>query len=209
MKIITRYSYLNLFAAIFCCLAPVVTGCKDGKSYSDMLRDEKGAVNWYLAQNRVEPRVPEDSVFQTGEDAPFYRMNSDGTVYMRVIRQGDMNNRPVKGDNVYFRFMRYDISQMYDDKTTDITGYGNTEDMFGNSDWHFVYGNTTLPSTTQFGTGIQLPLNYLGYGCEVDLIVKSTEGMSVTSSSGSVLIDDVSNCTPYVYKNLKYFKAEY
>ena len=62
-----------------------LSACDDSKSYADLLRDEEAAVNWYLAQNRVEPRVPEDSVFKVGKDAPFYRMNNDGTVYMRVI----------------------------------------------------------------------------------------------------------------------------
>lgn len=196
-----------MLTAMFCSLTVVVSSCKEGKSYSDMLRDEKAAVNWYLAQQRVEPRVPEDSVFETGEKAPFYRMNSDGTVYMRVIQTGDMTSRPKKGDKVYFRFMRYNIDTMYGEKTTDVSGQGNSESMDGVSQWCFEYGNNVLPSTTQFGTGIQLPLNYLGYGCEIDLIVKSTEGMSI--SSGGYTIDDISTCTPYVYKKLKYFKAEY
>ncbi len=196
-----------MLTAMFCSLSVVASSCKEGKSYSDMLRDEKAAVNWYLAQQRVESRVPEDSVFETGEKAPFYRMNSDGTVYMRVIQTGDMTSRPKKGDKVYFRFMRYNIDTMYGEKTTDVSGQGNSESMDGVSQWCFEYGNNVLPSTTQFGTGIQLPLNYLGYGCEIDLIVKSTEGMSI--SSGGYTIDDISTCTPYVYKKLKYFKAEY
>lgn len=162
-----------------------------------MLRDEEAAVNWYLAQNRVEPRVPEDSVFQTGPDAPFYRMNNEGSVYMRVISCGDIDNRPKKGQTVYLRFMRYDINQMYAGNT--VSGSGNAENMGYVNGYSLVYGNTVLTSTTQYGAGLQIPLDYLGYDCEVDLIVKSIDGTT----------DNISLCIPYVYKSLKYFKAEY
>lgn len=189
-----------MMTAIFSAVALLASSCKEGKSYSDMLRDEKAAVNWYLCQQRVEEKVPADSVFEVGENAPFYRMNSDGSVYMRVLNQGDMNNRAKKGETVYFRFMAYSVTAMYQYDTIDVPGTGNSENMnnsFGNTS--FVYGNTILPSTTQYGTGIQLPLNYLGYGCEVDLVVKSTEGFT----------SNTSECIPYLFKNLKYFKAEY
>jgi len=177
----------------------LMTACEEGKSYSDLLREEERAVNWYLAQNRVETRVPEDSVFEIGPDAPFYRMNADGTVYMRVIRTGDMNDRPEKGQTVYFRFMRQNIKFLYE-KTNLSDGEGNADDMGSNlGGMHFVYGNNVLTSTTKYGTGIQLPLNYLGYNCEVDLIVKSIDGFA----------ENVSDCIPFVYKSLKYFKAEY
>lgn len=173
-----------------------LSACDDSKSYADLLRDEEAAVNWYLAQNRVEPRVPEDSVFKVGKDAPFYRMNNDGTVYMRVISHGDMENRPKKGETVYFRFMRYCINDMYDGRT--VIGVGNAENM-GASSASVVYGNNVLSSTTSYGSGLQVPLGYLGYDCEVELIVKSIEGLTT----------DISDCKAYVYKNLKYFKAEY
>lgn len=62
-----------------------------------------------------------------------------------------------------------------------------------------VYGNNTLTSTTQYGEGIQVPLEFLGYNCEVDLIVSSTLGFT----------SEISSCIPYLYKNLKFFKAEY
>ncbi len=63
-----------------------------------------------------------------------------------------------------------------------------------------LYGNNVLTSTTQYGEGLQVPLEYLGYNCEVNLIVKSPEGFT---SDGTQ-----SQCLPYVY-NIRYFKAEY
>lgn len=175
-----------------------LSSCNDGKSYSDLLTEEEHAVNWYLAQNRVVPYVPEDSVFETGNDAPFYRMNSEGTVYMRVVNPGDMDNRPKKGDQVYFRFIRKNIKSLYEG--VNLSGEGNANDMNSPlNGTNFIYGNNTYQSTTRYGTGIQLPLDYLGYNCEVDLIVKSIEGFS----------GEISQCNPYIYEGLKYFKAEY
>lgn len=175
-----------------------LTSCEDGKSYADLLDDEEKAVNWYLAQYKVETIVPEDSNFEVGENAPFYRLKNDGSVYMRVIRKGDMENRPQEGDRVFMRFTRYDIQNIY--KGYDTSGVGNDTDLSLNPDgMSLVYGNNVLPSTVQYGEGLQLPLDYLGYNCEVDLIVKSTQGMTA----------EMSNCVPYVYKSLKYFKAEY
>lgn len=193
MKSILRYIKGFLMAS----LLVAIVSCNEGKSYSDMLRDEEVAVNWYLAQNRVEPRVPSDSVFEIGKDAPFYRMDAEGFVYMRVIRQGDMSNRPKNGDTVYFRFMRQNVKYLYEGMST---GIGNAEDM-GSSvgSMSLIYGNKVLPSTTQYGDGLQVPLDYLGYDCEVDLVVKSNAGMSA----------DMADCVPFVYKGLKYFKAEY
>lgn len=175
----------------------MATSCKDTKSYSDLLEEEEHAVNWYLAQQRVVPFVPEDSVFEIGPEAPFYRMDTDGSVYMRVINAGDMNNRPQKGQTVYFRFTRTDLKLLQDGAL--IGSGGNLEDNMTFPSWSLVYGNTSLPSTTAHGTGLQVPLGYLGYNCEVDLIVKSISGRS----------GDISNCIPYLYTNLKYFKAEY
>lgn len=182
------------FAAI---LLVGMSACEEGKSYSELLDEENKAVNWYLAQNRVENQIPADSVFETGPEAPFYRMNSDGSVYMRVINPGNMENRPVKGQTVYFRFMRVNIKLLYEGTTAEE---GNNDDMSsGLGGLSIIYGNQILPSTTEWGEGIQVPLDYLGYDCEVDLIVKSTEGRS----------GDISQCIPYLYKNLKFFKAEY
>lgn len=182
---------LSFFAIVF------ISSCDNGKSYSDLLEEEIKAVNWYLAQNRVEAEIPSDSIFETGPEAPFYRMNSDGSVYMRVINAGNKDSRPVKGETVYFRFMRVNIKALSEGT---LSEEGNSENMDSNlGGLSIVFGNNVLPSTTEWGEGIQVPLYYLGYDCEVDLIVKSTEGRS----------GDISNCLPYLYKSLKFFKAEY
>lgn len=197
MKIQTKYitRFPSAFGGIMLLLS--LASCENTKSYSELLKEETEAVNWYLAQNKVVTSVPEDSVFILGDDAPFYRMNADGTVYMRVINPGDKEKRPKKGDTVFFRFMRKNINYLYQGMT--VAGEGNAENMNSSlNGTSLVYGNTTLTSTTQYGEGLQVPLGYLGYDCEVDLIVKSTMGFT----------SDISNCIPFVY-NIRYFRAEY
>lgn len=181
-------------------MATVFCSCNDGKSYSDLLKEEEQAVNWYLAQNKVESSIPEDSIFIVGENAPFYRMDADGSVYMRVINPGDMSRRPKKGDTVYFRFMRTNIKYIYEYGEEFAGSEGNSEDMSSPiGSMSLIFGNELLSSTTEHGSGVQVPLKYLGYDCEVDLIVKSVSGRA----------GEISQCIPYVYKGLKYFKAEY
>lgn len=46
-------------------------------------------------------------------DAPFYRMDEDGDVYMRVVKTGDMNDRPQFNDLVYVRLTRYNLSLIH------------------------------------------------------------------------------------------------
>ena len=174
-------------------------GCSDDESYSDLLRDEERAANWYLAQHRVEPEIPADSIFEEGEDAPFYRMDEDGNLYMQVVRSGDMKDRPKDGDQVYFRFSRRNLKTMYEDENHEAPAEGNLDDMgtaLGTT--KFFYGNTIYPSSTQFGTGIQVPMDYLGYYAEVNLVLKSYVGFTT----------DQSQCNPYII-NVKYYKPEY
>ncbi|MBD5295909.1 MAG: DUF4827 domain-containing protein [Bacteroides sp.] len=178
-------------------LLAVVAGCSKSESYSELLRDEERAVNWYLASQRVETEVPADSVFEVGADAPFYRMDEDGTVYMQVVSEGDPDDKPATGDRVYFRFMRQNLKYMYEGIETKPEGnMDNFNVAIGAT--NFVMGNKVYPSTTQYGTGIQLPMTYLGYYSEVNLVLKSYSGFP----------ENQSECTPYIM-NIKYYKPEY
>lgn len=218
-------SLIYISALVFS--ATGLVSCEDTKSYSDLLNEEEHAVNWYLAQHIVALDMPvKDVTFGTGDNAktyqvfdgicsedidpatgkaygdnaPYYKMDKDGYVYMQVVNKGldasVESNRPQKGDLVYFRFMRFNI-KYYQSSGVEMWE-GNAEDFENYTSSSIIYGNNVLTSTTQYGEGIQVPLAYLGYNCEVNLVVKSPEG--VTS--------DQSQCIPYLY-NMKYFKAEY
>lgn len=176
----------------------VLASCDDKESYSDLLRDEQKVSNWFLAQHRVCNEIPSDSVFETGPDAPYYRMDDDGYVYMQVIKSGD-GTYPAPGDQVYFTFTRYNIETMYSEKTLDVEGEGNQDDFLtsvGNT--YFIYNNFSVTSSSQFGSGIQRPVGYLGYNSEVNILLKSYYGFSQENTT----------CIPFLV-NTRYFKAEY
>ena len=188
--------YKTLIVALSLAGMLPMTSCEKGKSYSELLKEEEHAVNWYLAQNDVVMHAPEDSVFITGEKAPFYRMDMDGNVYMRVVTEGNRDNRPKEGDRVYFSFVRKDIKAMY--AGDEVQWVGNSENLGSAGGTSFIFGNTYLPSSTQYGTGIQLPMKWIGLYSEVEIVIKSIEGFTI----------DLSTCVPYVYK-VRYFPAEY
>ena len=177
--------------------AVAVSSCNDSESYSDLLKEEEKAANAYLANQRVEMSVPADSVFITGNDAPFYRMDEDGYLYMQVVNAGNKEDRPEINDQVYFRFTRWNLNNWY---SADVwQSEGNSDNMNnGLGATSFVFGNTSLANSALFGSGIQVPLYYLGYDSEVNLVLRSYYGFST----------DASACVPYLV-NVKYFKAEY
>ena len=103
--------------ALAAALATVCASCGDSESYANRLNTERNSCNSYLTTKRVENNIPADTVFETGEDAPFYRINPDGNVYMQVIKcTPRKEDRAMKGQTIYFRYTRYNINQWYSDK---------------------------------------------------------------------------------------------
>ncbi len=186
-------------AAIVIAGAALAGGCSDTKSYSELLSEEERASNWYLAGFRIENSIPANGEFKTmeeyGKDAPFYKMDSDGYLYMQVVKKGT-GAKVQKDDVVYFRFQRKNLLLMYEGY--EVSWDGNTSDMNANLQTNFVYANKNLQSYTLYGEGIQKPLEYLPYLSEVNLVLRSYLGFST----------DQSQCIPYII-NIKYFPAEY
>lgn len=194
MNIISRIKDCHVIALCAVAFAMISSSCNNTKSYAEYLSDERKAVNSYLSGFRVINSVPEDSVFEYGENAPFYRLDEDGEVFMQVIKPGDRkNNAPAKDQQIYFRFMRTNLLYLWQGYS--VTPDGNANDMSYNPTW-FRYQNYTLQSSSQYGRGIQMPLDYLGIDCEVNLVIRSQYGL--TSEIGEVV--------PYLY-NLRYFPA--
>lgn len=185
-----------LYAAFVIMATMLLGACSKTESYSELLNDQQKACNWYLSQHKVEVNLPTDDDFIVGEDAPFYKLDEEGSVYMQIVRIGDLNNRPSKGDVVYFRFKRMNIKNFYEYGTE--SWEGNSDDLNTMGATRFVYGDYDLPSTVKYGEGIQWPLKYVGYDSEVNLVLKSLEGFA----------SDQSACLPYLI-NIKYFQAEY
>lgn len=181
-------------------LAGALGACSKSQSYSELLREEERAVNLFLSGQKVINEIPADSIsFITGVDAPFYRLDEDGYIYMQVINKGNLSEKAKAGDLVYIRFEREDLKGAYLGYET-IYKDGN-ENAFSNhlnDNVSFVYKNRYLSSSEAYGQGVQWPLRFLGYGSEVNLVLRSYYGFS----------EDMTQCVPYLI-NIKYFRPEY
>ena len=200
----------KIFALIGLALVGLASAsCKDKESYADLLTDETHAVNAYLADFPVISTIPADGEFVTTDEimaqqglsreeaeklTPFYRMDEDGNVYMQVVNAGLTDTKAEEDQLIYFRFTRYNLKAWY--LYDSWTPSGNATDL-GTNTTSFRYKNTTLSSTTQWGEGIQIPLEYLNLGCEVNIIIKSYLGPE----------DEITNVYPYLYQ-IRYFESK-
>lgn len=165
-----------------------ISSCSDTKSYAELLNEENQCVNAFLAEHRVEDKIPADTVFEVGLTAPYYKLDEDGNVYMQVLDKGS-DSRPEKGDKVYFRYMRYNLN--YYDLSIEPdanTGTGNANNM-NNDPVFFLFDDYYTAQSYQFGEGIQYPMKYLGYSCKVNLVIKSQAGPE----------NDMARVTPYLF----------
>ena len=173
----------------------MLTGCNNDQSYADRLNAERNAVNAYLTNHRVVMSVPEDSVFEVGPDAPFYRLDPDGNLYMQVLNAGDLNDKAKIGEPIYFRYSRYSLSTWYADGSWTV--YSGNESAMDAVSCSFNYSDYTLPSSSQWGYGLQYPLLFLGVECEVNLVIKSQFGFT----------SEISYVMPFFY-HVRYFHSQ-
>lgn len=183
---------ITVIAVLFA-FGSTLTGCNDHKSYAELLTDETHAVNYFLANHRVVNSIPSDTIFEVGPDAPYYRMDSDGNIYMQVLDAGSRDNKVEDDEQIYFRFTRYNLEVF--ERTGQMIGEGNAVDLNYGATW-FRFNNTTLSSSTMFGSGIQLPLNYLGVDCNVNIVIKSQLGFT----------EEIAYVQPYLF-NIRYYRS--
>ncbi|MDE6267065.1 MAG: DUF4827 domain-containing protein [Muribaculaceae bacterium] len=187
-----RIPLLLILTAVLTIIA--LAACDDNKSYAELLTDENHNVNAFLANQRVVNEIPEDSVFEVGPNAPYYRIEKEGNIYMQVLSTGD-GGKVEPDQQVYFRYTRYDLNNYA--KTDSLPeGQGNSSDMEYEPTW-FRYQNFTLTSSSQYGAGIQMPLNFLQFNAEVNLVVKSQYGFT----------SEIAYVVPFLY-NIRYFKGQ-
>lgn len=194
-----KQSIIGLFAgvALIAGVGVAMSSCDDRRSYSELLTDESHAVNLFLSDQRVEGAIPADSMFEVGPGAPYYQLDADGNVYMQVLDKGDMNIRPTTDDRVYFRFMRYNLNRY--ESGVELEGAGNAEDVAGGNGLgplFFLFNNYTLSSSSQYGSGLQEPMKYLGANAHVNLVVKSQFGLT----------KETANVIPFLY-NVRYYSS--
>lgn len=175
------------------CLGVTTTGCSDDTSYTDLLNKESKNVNNFLSDQRVIAEIPADTVFECGKDAPYYMLDDEGNVFMQVI---DPGYGPKAADNqmVYFRYIRYSLSSYVSGEELEATE-GN--DNAGYAAENFRYNNFTLPSSSAWGYGLQMPLKYLPLNSVVNIVIKAEYGIT----------NEQSYVQPFLY-NVRYFPGK-
>ncbi len=169
------------------------SSCSDKKSFSELLTDENQSVNMFLVDQRVCDEIPTDTnfVFESGPNAPYYKLDEDGNMYMQVVNPGTKGNYADKDEIIYFRYTRYNLSNF---NGTLPAGEGNETDM-GLANCWFRFQNFQLQSSYQWGSGIQTPLNFLPIDCEVNIVIKSQYGIYA----------ETAYVTPFLYR-LRYYR---
>lgn len=169
----------------------MMQSCDDGKSYAEMLTEENKAVNLFLVDQKVVGSVPADSIFQVGTQAPYYQLDEEGNIYMKVLALGEEGNVE-EGQQVIFRFRRTNLMYYYPGANIENLDWeGNNDNPVSNIS-SFRYGDYTLPSSAQWGSAIQLPLSFkqIQLGSRVMLVIKSQYGWS----------DEITYVQPYLYE---------
>lgn len=171
----------------------VGVSCSDSKSYAELLTDEAHAVNNFLVDQHVDNTIPTDSTFnfQVGENAPYYRLDEDGNVYMQVVKMGTPGNYAQTDQVIYFRYTRFSLAEYRNGKLPD--GVGNETQMGYDNSW-FRFDNYSLQSSYQWGVGLQMPLKLLPIDSEVNIVIKSQYG----------LYDEMAYVVPFLYK-IRYY----
>ena len=155
---------------VFFTVMMVLSSCDNGKSYADLLKEEDKAVKAFLADKIV---INSDTLA-----VPYYRLDDDGNVYMQVLDAGIQDDRFEKGNDVNIRFLRVDLKALMNGENPDPVGNTNPADYIT-----IRFGETTLSSTTQYGTGIQYPMYFLGNECKVNLLIRAKLGFTAETST--------------------------
>lgn len=191
MNLKFKFVLLSLVAVVCC-----TSSCSDNKSYAEQLADERVAVNLFLAGKKVINEIPADSILQTGKDAPYYRIDENGNVYLQVVSNTGLDQRPKTDELIYFRYMRFNIVDWCVNGEDNITLVGNMNDM-NNPTTYFLYDNYSVDVSSQYGEGIQLPLKFVGMGSEVNVIIRSQVGIS----------DEIADVQPYHW-HIRYYRSK-
>lgn len=173
--------------------AGTITVTQNPCTLEDLKKTEQRAMKKYLSKFDVVDQLPAIADIQVGSVAPFYKLNSEGTVYMQVVRKGTAP-AATEGETIYFRFMRYNLLSYLENGVLP-NGEGNMNSL-NPSATSFELGSDK-PSTTQWGTAIQIPMLLgLPIDSEVNLVVASEAGFTA----------EISSVMPFLY-NIRYYKS--
>ncbi|MCM1140129.1 MAG: DUF4827 family protein [Muribaculum sp.] len=171
----------------------VITVVQNALTLEDLQITERRAIKSYLKKFDVYDELPPLNEIQVGSVAPFYKLDTDGNVYMQVVKMGSAP-AATQGERIYFRFLRYNLLDYYKNGVLP-NGVGNGNDLQQGAT-SFVVGSDAA-ATTKWGTAIPLPIELgLPADSEVNLVVASEAGPTA----------EIASVIPFLY-NIHYYKA--
>lgn len=191
------------------CAALLTLSCNKTKSYTDMLNDEKKAIDRLIDREGIEvlKHYPEDGVFKENQ---FVKLENG--VYMNVIDSGTGQRAVLNKTKVFYRCIAfYPLDSTYLLRAnslgliTPYWLYGNRDtyrsvnygpNSNGTSPYSFTYGDY---NSEYISEGLIAPLEYVGHNAKVKLIVPFKRGLSIDNGNGQ----------PIYYEILHYKFEEY
>ena len=177
----------NSIVLILVSLLTLTTSCNNKKTYADRLKDERKAIDLFIAKNNLEilKDFPSDSLFGENE---FYKDPYTG-VYFNIIDRGETVS-PLWREKVYIRF-----KGLHYFATDDTIRYTNYQTIFPEElEYYGPVNSTTSSAYSSLNTGWAVPLSYVGHRGKVKLIVPFESGSSY----------DQSQYTPTYYEQVEY-----
>ena len=165
----------NILMIVFA--AAVLFSCDKTKSYTEMLKDEKKAINNLIDENgfKILKDYPANGVFAENE---FVKLDND--VYLNVVDSGNGNRATIGKTTVLMRV----IGQFFMTDTFNHNGFTSYTDPI-----IFKYGyNTTIDnqyiSTLFLGEGLVSALEYVGDSASVKMIIPFKLGSEYSNNNG-------------------------
>lgn len=189
------------------CASLVAISCSKTKSYTDMLKDEKKAIERLIAQQGIEvlKDFPADSVFEENQ----FVLLENG-VYLNIIDKGtDQRAVQYKTKVLYRCVVTYPMDTAYIWTTAyGLWSSGNEikhnygPHSNGTEPYPFTYGDFASQASQDkmflVSEGLQEPLKYVGDRAKVKLIVPFKRGTYNDQSKGQ----------PIYYEILEYIFEE-
>lgn len=157
------FNILLILGAVFATFS-----CGKTKSYSDMLKDERKAIDRFIDAQGFEilDDFPEDTVFKENQ---FVKL--DNGVYMSIIDKGTAERAEKQKTKILYRCILHYIMEK---DTVVFSNYGPHSN--GTLPIPFTYGDYSSadPSSISYtwvSEGLQAPLQYVGDRAKVKLIV--------------------------------------
>lgn len=152
----------------------LTTSCNNKKTYADYLKDERKAIDLFIAKNNlvILKDFPSNGKFDAND---FYK-DPDTDVYFNIIEYGDTTVKPQWRERIYVRFKGLSYIG-----TDDTIKYSNHLSTFP-EELEYL-GPVSSSTKSYYGTpGWAVPLAYVGHKGKVKMIIPFEMGSSYDQS---------------------------